>query len=76
MTDSKATRLRRYLHDQVQNGKCYFKSREVAEDLSDLTPKQIGTMFRELSEDSDTELEVSMWTGGSKAATWYVSEQS
>lgn len=68
---SKSERLKSYLEQQVNNGKYYFKSREVANDLQELSPKQIGTLFRELSEDD--ELQVEQWNSGSKAVTWYVS---
>lgn len=73
MSQNKADRLRAYLREQVENGTYYFKSRDVAEDLSDMSSKQIGTLLRQLSDESDDELEVSKWAGGSKAVTWYVS---
>lgn len=74
MSDSKTDRLHSYLESQLENGKHYFKSRDVAEDIPDLSSKQVGTLFRKLKdEEPDCELDISKWTGGSKAVTWHVS---
>lgn len=72
MSGGKADRLRSYLRTQVESGTYYFKSRDVAEDLSELSPKQVGTLFRRMSREDD-DLDVTEWAGQSKATTWRVS---
>lgn len=61
--------LRRYLRQQVDDGKIYFKSKYVAADL-DMTAHEVGALFLKLTE-RETELEIEKWAS-SNGTTWRV----
>lgn len=65
----KQRRIRRYLLEHA-DGKQYFKSRLIGEDL-DLSPKEVGTNLATLAE-ADPDLEIERW-GYSSSTTWKVS---
>ena len=66
---SKRERLEQYLHEQLDGGELYFKSKFIAEEVG-LTPKEIGALMVQLK-DSPTDLSIEQWsyTG---ATTWRV----
>ena len=65
----KQRRIRRYLIENA-DGKQYFKSRLIGEDL-DLSPKEVGTNIATPAE-ADPDLEIERW-GYSSSTTWKVS---
>jgi hypothetical protein len=70
-TESKETRLRRYLRERVENGEVYIKGKFIADDV-DLSPKEIGALMVKLR-DSATDLEIEKWSYTS-ATTWRVAQ--
>ena len=68
-TESKETRLRRYLARRAEDGEVYVKSKFIADDV-DLSPKEIGALMVKLR-DSAAELEIEKWSYTS-ATTWRV----
>jgi hypothetical protein len=58
-----------YLREQVQTGKCYFKSRFIADDL-ELSSNEIGAVMRKLKQQSDR-LEIEKWSY-TNGTTWRV----
>lgn len=70
-TESKETRLRRYLSRRVEDGEVYIKGKFIADDV-DLSPKEIGALMVKLR-DSATDLEIEKWSYTS-ATTWRVTQ--
>lgn len=70
-TESKETRLRRYLSQRVEDGEVYIKGKFIADDV-DLSPKEIGALMVKLR-DSATDLEIEKWSYTS-ATTWRVTQ--
>lgn len=68
-TESKETRLRRYLRQRAADGEVYVKSKFIADDV-DLSPKEIGALMVKLK-DSATDLEIEKWSYTS-ATTWRI----
>jgi len=68
-TESKETRLRRYLSQRVEDGEVYIKSKFIADDV-ELSPKEIGALMVKLRE-SAADLEIEKWSYTS-ATTWRV----
>ena len=68
-TESKETRLRRYLSQRAEDGEVYIKSKFIADDV-ELSPKEIGALMVKLRE-SAAELEIEKWSYTS-ATTWRV----
>ncbi|WP_254766786.1 DUF7123 family protein [Salinilacihabitans rarus] len=68
-TDSKESRLKRYLHERAKDGELYFKGKFIADDVG-LSPKEIGALMVKLSE-SCSDLEIEKWSYTS-ATTWRV----
>jgi len=67
--DPDVERLREYLHERVEDGDVYFKSKYVANDLS-FSAHEVGALFVKLSE-RDTGLEIEQWAC-SNGTTWQV----
>lgn len=61
-----------YLNDKVGNGKHYFRSKHIADDL-DLTPKQIGVFLA--SHNGEGGLTVEQ-RARSRSTTWKVTRSS
>ncbi len=70
-TESKETRLRRYLSQRVEDGEVYIKGKFIADDV-DLSPKEIGALMVKLR-DSAADLEIEKWSYTS-ATTWRVAQ--
>jgi len=70
-TESKETRLRRYLSQRVEDGEVYIKGKFIAEEV-ELSPKEIGALMVKLKE-SATDLEIEKWSYTS-ATTWRVAQ--
>ena len=70
-TESKETRLRRYLSQRAEDGEVYIKSKFIADDV-ELSPKEIGALMVKLR-DSAAELEIEKWSYTS-ATTWRVTQ--
>jgi len=68
-TESKETRLRRYLSRRAEDGEVYIKSKFIADDV-ELSPKEIGALMVKLRE-SAADLEIEKWSYTS-ATTWRV----
>jgi hypothetical protein len=68
-TESKETRLRRYLSQRAADGEVYIKSKLIADDV-ELSPKEIGALMVKLR-DSAADLEIEKWSYTS-ATTWRV----
>lgn len=68
-TESKETRLRRYLRGRAEDGEVYIKSKFIADDV-ELSPKEIGALMIKLR-DSAADLEIEKWSYTS-ATTWRV----
>lgn len=69
--DRKTERLRQYLREHVAEGKVYFKSKYVAQDL-EYSSHEIGALFLKLSEDGG-DLDIEQWSY-SNGTTWKVTE--
>ncbi|MFW5983738.1 MAG: DUF7123 family protein [Halobacteria archaeon] len=67
--NEKQSRIVEYLEDRVQDGKCYFKSKFMSDDL-DMSSREIGTNMLRLSERCDR-LSIEKWSYAS-ATTWKV----
>ena len=70
-TESKETRLRRYLSQRVEDGEVYINGKFIADDV-DLSPKEIGALMVKLR-DSAADLEIEKWSYTS-ATTWRVAQ--
>jgi CRP-like cAMP-binding protein len=68
-TESKESRLRRYLRQRAEEGEVYIKGKFIADDVG-LSPKEIGALMVKLRE-SASELEIEKWSYTS-ATTWRV----
>jgi hypothetical protein len=70
-TESKETRLRRYLSRRAADGEVYIKSKFIADEV-ELSPKEIGALMVKLR-DSAADLDIEKWSYTS-ATTWRVSQ--
>ncbi|MFO7925555.1 MAG: DUF7123 family protein [Halobacteriota archaeon] len=70
-TESKETRLRRYLSQRAEDGEVYIKGKFIADDV-ELSPKEIGALMVKLR-DSAPDLEIEKWSYTS-ATTWRVTQ--
>ena len=68
-TLSKQERLEQYLHEQLEGGELYFKSKFIADEVG-LSPKEIGALMLQLKK-SATDLNIEKWSYTS-ATTWRV----
>lgn len=59
-----------WLTEKIQNGKCYFKSSEIAEALP-VTIRQVASCLSILSDDSTQPLIITQW-GTSGSTTWKI----
>ncbi|TMT87717.1 hypothetical protein E2L06_14410 [Haloterrigena sp. H1] len=71
-TESKESRLKRYLRERAENdGELYFKGKFIADDVG-MSPKEIGALMAKLSgSGSVSDLEIEKWSYTS-ATTWRV----
>ena len=67
--NDKQSEIVEYLEDRVDDGKCYFKSKFMSDDL-DMSSREIGTNMLRLSERCDS-LSIEKWSYAS-ATTWKV----
>jgi hypothetical protein len=67
--NEKQSEIVKYLEDRVEDGKCYFKSKFMSDDL-DMSSREIGTNMLRLSERCDR-LSIEKWSYAS-ATTWKV----
>ena len=67
--NEKQSKIVEYLEDRVEDGKCYFKSKFMSDDL-DMSSREIGTNMLRLSESCDR-LSIEKWSYAS-ATTWKV----
>lgn len=67
--NEKQSRIVRYLDDKVDDGKVYFKSKFMSDEL-DMSPKEIGANMLRLS-DRCEHLSIEKWSYAS-ATTWKV----
>lgn len=65
-TEENVAQLKRFLRSRAADGKYYFKSKYVAEDLG-FTPKEIGTLI--VRRKVDTDLRIERWAY-TNATTW------
>jgi hypothetical protein len=70
MTTESETTLIKYLREQIANGKMYFKSKYIAEEIG-ITPKQVGATLFRLSERRIRGIKVMQWSS-SNSTTWQV----
>ncbi|MFB6118897.1 hypothetical protein [Halosegnis sp.] len=68
-TDTKESRLKRYLKQKASDGEMYFKSKFIADEVG-LSPKEIGALMVKLR-DSASDIEIEKWSYTS-ATTWRV----
>lgn len=69
---SKQSEIVEYLENRVEGGKCYFKSKFMADEL-DMSSKEIGTNMLRLSESCER-LSIEKWSYAS-ATTWKVTSE-
>ncbi len=67
--NDKQAEIVEYLEDRVEDGKCYFKSKFISDDL-DMSSREIGTNMLRLSERCER-LSIEKWSYAS-ATTWKV----
>lgn len=67
--NDKQYRIVNYLEDKVEDGKIYFKSKFMSDEL-DMSPKEIGANMLRLSEQCE-HLAIEKWSYAS-ATTWRV----
>ena len=68
--DAKRTRIARYLQERTANGKNYFKSKFIADDL-DLSSREVGANLQKLAEEENIDLNIEQHAR-SRATTWKV----
>lgn len=67
--DEVERRILDHLHDSVERGQRYFRSKNIAANL-ELSAKQVGSRLPRLAEKTD-EVEIEKW-GRSRSITWRV----
>ncbi len=70
--NEKQSRIAEYLEEKAREGKVYFKSKFISDEL-DMSAKEIGTNMLHLSESCEN-LEIEKWSYAS-ATTWRVEPQ-
>jgi len=68
--DNKRTRIADYLRQRTAEGKNYFKSKFIADDL-DLSSREVGTNLKMLAEQDGVDLDIKKHAR-SKSITWKV----
>lgn len=65
-------RILDYLHESVESGKRYFRSKRIADQLG-LSSKQVGARLPRLA-DTAEEVEIEKW-GRARSTTWRVTPE-